>query len=96
MQKFKVTPDGQEPFSVTAGSRDISKWERITKGASYGQLAENMRMADLEVIAWVAAQRQGLYDGTLADFRANVEIATVDRPAVDDEDDDEDPTQPAA
>ncbi|MCW6008504.1 hypothetical protein K1W54_28765 [Micromonospora sp. CPCC 205371] len=88
MFDFKITPDGLEPFEVTAGSRDVLKWERTTKGASFKGIAEDLKMTDMYKVAWIAAKRQGLYEGTLAEFEDDCEIDF-------EETDEPDPTRPA-
>lgn len=88
MFDFKVTPDGGEPFEVHAGSRDVLQWEKTTKGASFGNLADGLKLTDMYKIAHIAAKRQGLYTGSLADFETSVELDF-------DETEEPDPTRPA-
>ena len=93
MFAFTVTPDNGESYKVTAGTRDVLKWERTTKGASLQQLHDGLRITEMYRIAYIAVTRQGLYVGTLAEFEATCEL--------DFEDDEEgevdglDPTQSA-
>lgn len=96
MFAFEVAPDGGEPYRVEATSRDISHWERVTKGASLARL-EQPRMSDLEAIAHVASVRRGLYDGSLADFRASCDVIVrkPDEDGEDGEDGEVGPTRPA-
>ncbi len=88
MFDFKVTPDGGEQFELTAGSRDVLQWEKTTKGASFGSIAEGLRITDLYKIAWISAKRQNLFDGTLAEFEGGVGLEF-------EENEEPDPTQPA-
>lgn len=88
MFTFTVKPDGGDPFEVTAGTRDVLKWERTTKGASLGQLKEGVTLGALYRIAHIAAVRQRLFAGTLVEFEETCELEF-------DEDDEPDPTRPA-
>jgi hypothetical protein len=86
MLRFKMLPDGAEPFEVAAGTRDIYVWEKTSKGKTFAALMENMAMVDLYHIAHIAAQRLGLYRGTLNDF-----VTTCDLETLEDEDEDAGP-----
>lgn len=92
---FDVTPDGRDTFRVVATSRDVSTWERTGKRArSLGDGSGNV--SQLEEICHIACQRQELWQGSLAEFRASCDIDPL--PDDDDTDDDEDedrPTRPA-
>lgn len=88
MFDFKLTPDDGEQFDVTAGSRDVLVWEKSTKGASFGSIAEGLRITDLYKIAWIASKRLGHFGGTLAEFEAGVELEFEEQPEPD-------PTRPA-
>ena len=83
---FDVAPDGREPFRVVAASRDISAWERAVKGRKF---TEGGSIAQFEEIAQIASVRQGLWHGSLADFRAQCDIDVV----LPEEDEEPDPTQ---
>lgn len=76
MITFKVEPDEGfgEAFSVTATSRDIARWEKVTKSATFQSLMESMSLVHLYRIAYFACKRQGLWDGTEADFEANCDV----------------------
>lgn len=92
MFTFTVTPDGGAPYEVTATSRDVLHWERITKGKTALSLAENGSMADLYSVCHLAAQRRGLYSGSRDEFEQTNDIEPHD----DEEGDGEpDPTPPA-
>jgi len=91
MITLKVMPDAGAAYVVTATTRDIAKWERTNRGASFAKLQSDMHATDLYVIAYLAASRQGLFTGTQAEF-----AETCDLDVLDDEDDGPDPTQPAA
>lgn len=98
MIEFDVRPDGADEFRLVATSRDVSLWERTGKGRSVGQIERDPRMSQLEEVAYTACRRQGLWSGTLEEFRANVDIQPIDQSTKDDEDEQEgtdglDPTQ---
>lgn len=88
MFTFTVTPDGGEKFEVTAGTRDVLRWEKTTKGASLAQLKEGVTLGALYRIAHIAAVRQQLFTGSLAEFEESCELEF-------EEEDEPDPTKPA-
>lgn len=91
MFTFKVSPDGEQPYTVVATTRDIARWEKTTKGASMRQLEAEYRVTDLYAVAYHAAVRHGLFDGKLADFQDSADLEVIDG-----EDGEGDPTPPAA
>lgn len=97
MFTFDVTPDGADTYRLVADSRDISLWERTTKGGpTLAKLQDNAAISDLEVIAFHAASRQGLFEGPLAEWRATCAITPLDPAALDeDEQGSADPTRTA-
>jgi hypothetical protein len=93
--KFRIMPDDGEPFEVVATTRDIARWEKTTKGASFAALQADMHVVDLYKIAYYACQRQGIDTGTprtLVEFESGVDLDVLG----DDEDAEPDPTRPAA
>lgn len=92
MIRFTIMPDGVEPFDVVASTRDIARWEKVTKGASFAALENDKKVSDLYKIAFHASVRQGFWTGTLAEFEQDVDL---DFPE-DDEDGEADPTRSAA
>lgn len=88
MFNFTITDDTGESHAVKATARDIVMWERTTRGASMAQLKEAMRYTDLYKIAYFAAKRTGVVDGSEATFMEVWDLA------VETEQDDEsaDPT----
>jgi hypothetical protein len=56
--KFTVSPDGAEPFTCEATSRDIVRWETSGKGRTMGALVENMRMIDLTDLAFIEVEKK--------------------------------------
>ncbi|GAA1549951.1 hypothetical protein GCM10009804_03170 [Kribbella hippodromi] len=92
MITLKVTPDGGEPYTVTATSRDVLMWEKTTQGnKSFVDLVNAPNLIDLYKVAHLASQRQGLFPGSYQDFEASCEVdgETEDDPEPD-------PTQSAA
>jgi predicted Rdx family selenoprotein len=91
MLPFKIIPDDGEPFEIVATSRDVAKWERVTKGATFGALEVEKKISDLYKIAYHAAKRLGHWDGTLAEFEASCDFDLLDE-----EQNEPDPTPSAA
>jgi hypothetical protein len=89
---LKIVPDDGEAFTVVATSRDIAKWEKTTKGATFAGFQNEQRLTDLYAIAYHAAKRRGLWPGTLKELEDGADLDIID----DDEDGEPDPTQPAA
>lgn len=90
MLRLKVMPEGADPFEVRATTRDIAKWEKTTKGASFASFQKDMKMVDVYKVAYNAVTRTKTWVGTLADFED-----TVDLDVLNEEDEAVDPTQPA-
>ncbi|MFI6160393.1 hypothetical protein ACIA59_10635 [Micromonospora haikouensis] len=88
MFDFKIKPDEGDEFELTAGSRDVLVWEKTTKGATFGSIAQGLRITDMYKIAWISAKRQNMFDGTLAEFESSVELEF-------EENEEPDPTRPA-
>ena len=81
--------------TVIATSRDIAAWEAAKAGRSIAQLVgDGVTMSELYALAWTAAKRREQFEGSLAEFKASVDLAPelADRPA----EDDEGPTPPEA
>lgn len=55
---FDVFPDGGEPFELGATSRDVARWERMGKSNTMAKFESNPAMADLELIAFIALDRE--------------------------------------
>lgn len=83
MINFMITPDDGEPYSLTAGSRDVMFWEKTTKGAALIQLREGLKLTDLYKIAWIAARRQSLFAGSLEEFEKTCELGYEEEPEPD-------------
>lgn len=92
MLNLKIIPDDGEAFAVVATSRDIAKWEKTTKGATFAGFQAEQKLSDLYKIAFYAAKRRGLWDGTLAELEDGADLDILD----DDEDSEPDPTRSAA
>jgi hypothetical protein len=89
MFTFKVTPDSGEPYELTVASRDVVMWEKIDRKHTISRLETEPSMTDLYSVTCVAAKRQGLFRGVLAEWETSVDLA----PVVEEEDP-SDPTQP--
>lgn len=89
MFKFRITDDSATSHELKATSRDVVNWERTTRGASMNQLKDVMRYTDLYKIAYFAAKRHGIWDGSEQGF---VDTWDLDVEA-DQADESEDPTQ---
>jgi hypothetical protein len=76
MFTFKVTPDDGDPFDVPAGTRDVLMWEKNGRDRSISGLMSNLKATDMYAIAHIAARRQQLFTGTLAEFEETCEIST--------------------
>ena len=86
MFDFTITPDGGEPFEMTAGMRDIVIWERTHKGRAFAQLGDGgMSATMLYEIAYSACRRQQLVPRELteAQFVGTYDISLGDEPEED-------------
>lgn len=90
MLHLKIMPEDGDAFEVTATTRDIAKWEKTTKGATFASFQSEQKISDLYKIAFYACTRKGLYSGALADFENGVDLDILD-----DEDEGSDPTPSA-
>ena len=90
MFDFKVVPDNGESYEVTAGSRDVLVWEKTSKGKNLLTFRDSLAMNDLYRLAHIASRRTGQFHGDFKEFEETVELDLVD------EEDEPDPTQPAA
>lgn len=70
MFRFRVWPDGGDPYEVDSTMRDVIRWERTTKTKATGlkHLQETLYTADLVKICYLASVRHGLFTGTAAEF----------------------------
>lgn len=94
MFRVKVMPDGGDPFVVTVTTRDISKWEKVTKGATFAGFQEQQKISDLYKMVYYACLRQEIDTGThrtLVEFESSADLDVLG----DDEEDEPDPTRPA-
>jgi hypothetical protein len=97
MFRFRVTPDGGQPFEATALSRDVVRWEALPAGPGrsrfVGQLQATPRMTDLAELAWCASVRQELTELSLKDFLKSVDVTPL---PTEEEGDGLDPSHPEA
>lgn len=74
---FDVTPaHSGESFRLVARSRVLGQWEREFRGRSLAAL-DQLKVNDIEEIAWVAAKRERGYGDNLATFRDDHEIDII-------------------
>ncbi|GAB3817471.1 hypothetical protein [Kribbella italica] len=89
MLTLQITPDGAQPYSVTATARDILSWEKSTKGSkTFIELMASPTMVDLYRIAHLACWRQGLFTGNQREFEDSCEVT------FEEETEEPDPTEP--
>lgn len=95
MQWFEVTPEGGAPWKVCAFTRDALVWEKAGRGRVVGQLADETtaRLQDFYELAHIAARRQGLFHGTLAELEATCDVMLANPPKPE-QDEVVDPTPP--
>jgi hypothetical protein len=55
---FEVYPEHGDMFELAATSRDVAAWEKQGKGRSLQKLQSEPSMADLELVAWFALERE--------------------------------------
>ena len=72
--RVRVLPDGGEPFEVEVTSRDMLRWEMGGRDRSYVRLMEQQDIEPMYELAWIAADRMGLYRGSLAAFQSTCDI----------------------
>lgn len=90
MQRFKVSPDGGEPYELVTGSRDVLVWEKTNRtGRTAVSLTEGASLMDQYAIAYLGAKRQGLFTGTREEFDSTCELEALG------EEEEPDPTPPA-
>ena len=76
MFKFKLQADDGEQLEFPAGTRDVVVWEKASKDRSMAKLLADLKLADMYAIANIAARRQQLHNGTLAEFEAKFDIVS--------------------
>lgn len=91
MLELVIKPDSGDEYRLTATTRDIAKWERTNRGASFGKLQEDMHITDVYKIAYHAAVRHGRYSGSEKDFSESCDLDVLD-----DDESVSDPTPPEA
>lgn len=89
MIEFKVRPAHGEPYTVTATSRDVFVFEKVSRGRTMSHFKIDLRMEDMYRLAHIASKRQQLFAGSLDEFAEACDLEFED-------DDDLDPTQPEA
>lgn len=91
MFRLTIMPDGEEPFTVVAKSRDVAFWERTVHGASLAKIANNPTMSAMEEFAYCIARRRGKFVGDIEEFRKTCDFEMDE----DEESNETNPTQTA-
>lgn len=94
MINFRVSSDSHDEVQVTAGPRDILKWEATFQGASLASYLQGLRLTELYQIAWVTLAKQGHPLGNMS-FKEFLETCEVWFGHPVEETNETDPTQPA-
>lgn len=68
MIRFRVSVDGHDKQDVTAGPRDILKWEAAIPNASFTEFLNTYRLTALYQIAWYTLKRAKTLPGNLPDL----------------------------
>lgn len=69
MFTFKLTDEAGESTEVQADSRDVLVWEKTSRSNErYVELLTELSMVKLYRLAHIAAKRQSVFSGKLADF----------------------------
>jgi hypothetical protein len=92
MFRFRVEPDGGQPYEVDGKSRDVVRWEAMGRGRFIGQLEREPKMTDLAELAWCASVRCGLYQGSVKEFLSSVDVTPMP-PERDDDGEEEEGVQ---
>lgn len=90
MFTFRVKPDIGEPFDLTVSSRDVVMWEKMDRNNTITRLEANPSMVDLYWVTHIAAKRQNLFPGVLAEWENSVDLEPLDSDLKS-----SDPTRPA-
>jgi hypothetical protein len=85
-----VTPDGGEPYELTATARDVLNWEKTSRDKTVVDLLTGFNMVDLYRVSHLAASRQQLFTGSLKEFEETCEVEFQE----EDQEPEPDPTQP--
>lgn len=98
MMRLEVTPnDGSDPYELVVTSQDFLNWERTdrTGKRTFQSFMENISATGLYQLSHLAARREQLFSGPLAEWQESVCVNSV-KPRPEDEMGDEpaeDPTQ---
>lgn len=89
MFEITIRRDGEtEPFTVTAGTRDVLRWEKTNKKKrTLAALEKDMAIEDFYAIAYYASRRGGQFVGSLTEFEDQCDIDVQETA-------EEDPTPP--
>lgn len=78
LMRFHVSLDDGTDFEVSATPRDFLRWERTTKGATFQKFMQDLSMVHMYKLAFFAAEREGLFSGTLSEFEAQAMVTPSD------------------
>lgn len=85
MFTLTIKPDEGEQQVVIATARDVLAWERAGSGTtrSVTQLLAETRLVDAYALAYVASKRQGLFEGSQAEFEQTHDLVLGAEPTPD-------------
>jgi hypothetical protein len=90
MLRCQVFPDDGSPFEVAAYSRDVRAWEQQGRGRRFADFQQDrLTMTSVYGLTFIAAKRQGLWQGTLQEFEEGCDVMPMDE---EDEAGEADPT----
>ena len=82
-------PDGGEPYTITADSRDVIEWELADRKRYFGQIQDRLSLVAVGELLFYAARREGRFSGADRDF---IRTHKIDLQAADEDDDGVGPT----
>lgn len=88
MFSFRVKPDSGEAYNLTVTSRDVVMWEKTDRSNRISRLENDPTITDLYSVTHIAARRQGMFHGSLAEWETSVDLDPIT------EENAQDPTQP--
>jgi len=80
---FTLTDEAGEATEVKADSRDVLVWEKTSRSNErYVELLTELSMTKLYRLAHIAAKREGVFTGKLADFETTYVLSIETEEAV--------------
>jgi hypothetical protein len=74
MLDVRIIPDSGEPYDLRVGTRDVVVWEKVDRLNTVTRLESDPKMTDLYAVSHIAAKRQGMFTGTLAEWETSVDL----------------------